>query len=204
MSSPPVGSHTMRRRLLLSTVAALLLTACGQDDESGMSGQSSPNSSGMNEEVMADMSGDAPQVPPVFGYYAGDEVFFIHTETSDADISMTLETMMGSPVPVVESLAHVPDGARSTVYVFTNGIVPTDTPSGPLGFAPDVFDSAPGGAGYTPLRGLMLVTWANAADARLLTSEQEILAAEAGAELAIENTGIVVNMPMLSWPGGER
>jgi hypothetical protein len=210
-------------RVLAVIVAALaLLTACGEDDPAASGDGPSPSaemseeavsptapmdnmsSPGMNEGAMAEMTADAPRVPPVFGYYGGEEVFFIHTETSDADIASTLEGMMGSPVPVVESLAETPEDARASVYVFTNGVVPDDTSSGPLGFAPDVFDSAPGDEDYTPLRELMLVTWSAEDDARILTSEQEVLDAQAAGEIDVKDTGIVVNMPLLSWPGGQR
>jgi hypothetical protein len=209
---------------VLSVIVAVtaLLTACGGDDpavsgdgpspSAGMSGEAasptapmdSMSSPGTNEGAMAEMTAEAPRVPPVFGYYDGEGVFFIHTETSDPAIASTLEGMMGSPVPVVESLAETSKDARSSVYVSTNGVVPDDTPSGPLGFAPDVFDSAPGDEDYTPLRELMLVTWSAEDDARVLTSEQEVLDAEAAGEIDIEDTGIVVNMPLLSWPGGQR
>jgi hypothetical protein len=207
--------------LSIAVAAMLLLAGCGGGDavvggegtspERTRGDAASPSASmrdmsspGMNEGDMAEMSADAPRVPPVFGYYGGEEVFFIHTETSDPDIASTLEEMMGSPVPVVESLAEMPEAARSAVYVFTNGVVPDGTSSGPLGFAPDVFDTAPGDEEYTPLREVMLVTWSAEADARVLTSEQEVLDAEAAGELDIEDTGIVVNMPLLTWPGGQR
>ncbi len=153
---------------------------------------------------MDDMAADAPRIPPVLGYYGGEQVFFIHTEASDPRIAQTLEGMMGSPVPVVASLAEVPDNARSPVYVFTNGVTPTDTPAGPLGFQPDVFATAPGDEDYTPLRELVLVTWADNAEARLLTSAEEVTEAEAAGEVSFEQPGVVVNIPLLTWPGGQR
>ncbi len=199
-------------RVLSVIVAGMaLLTACGGDDPAVSEEAAAPtspmedmSSPGMNEGAMAEMTADVPRVPPVFGYYGGEEVFFIHTETSDPAIASTLQGMMGSPVPVVESLAETPEDARSSVYVFTNGVVPDDTSSGPLGFAPDVFDSAPGDEAYTPLRELMRVTWSAEDDARVLTSAQEVLDAEAAGEVDIQDTGIVVNMPLLKWPGGQR
>jgi hypothetical protein len=193
----------LRPRVLSATLAAmLLLSACGAGDESvGVGKGSSP---GNSDDSMGDMAADAPRVPPVFGYYGGQEISFIHTEASDADIASTLEGMMGSPVPVVESFAEIPEGARSKVYVSANGVVPEDAPAGPLGFAPDVFDTAPGDEEYTPLREVMLVTWSTEDDARVLISEQEVLDAEAAGELTVEDTGIVVNMPLLRWPGGQR
>lgn len=192
----------------LVVALALALSACAEADDATVMDEDVMDedmaSPGMNEGAMGEMTADAPRVPPVFGYYSDEEVFFIHTEVSDPDIATTLEGMMGSPVPVVESLAQTPPGARSAVYVFANGIVPDDTPSGPLGFAPDVFDTAPGDEAYTPLRELMLVTWVDEAQAEVLTSEQDVLDADSAGEVTIEDTGIVVNMPLLTWPGGSR
>ena len=39
---------------------------------------------------------------------------------------------------------------------------------------------------------------------RMLTSAAEVQMAEEQGELTIEETGIVVNMPFLTWPGGQR
>lgn len=158
------------------------------------------------EMAGADMGemGDVPRVPPVFGYYDRDEIFFIHTEVSDEEIAGVLEGMMGSPVPVVPSFADIADEALSTVYVFTNGVSPDDTPAGPMGFQPDVFDTAPDEEDYTPLRQLVTVTWADDAQPRLLTSAQDISDAEAAGKVTLEPSDIVVNMPMLTWPGGQR
>jgi hypothetical protein len=212
------GDGSVKLRVLSVTVAAMaVLTACGGDEPAASGNEASAAeataptapadtmSHGMNEEAMAGMTADVPRVPPMFGYYAGEEIFATHTEISDPAIASRLGGM-GSPepMPVVESLAEVPEEARSPVYVFTNGVVPEDTPSGPLGFAPDVFDSVPGDEDYSPLRELMLVTWSAEDDARVLTSEQEVLDAEAAGEVDIEDTGVVVNMPLLTWPGGQR
>ena len=150
------------------------------------------------------MSPDAPRVPPVFAYYDGQPIVFIHTEVSDPTIAETMEMMMGSPVVVVASLAEVPPSARGIVYVFANGEVPTNTPTGPLGFQPDVFDSAPGDPDYTPIREIVLVTWVDEGKAEVFTGDEQIRAGEAAGRVTLKDTGVVVNMPFLTWPGGER
>jgi hypothetical protein len=146
------------------------------------------------------MGADAPVVPPVRGYAEGEEIIFFHTEASDSNIAETLTEMMGSPVLVVPSLADATESMLANVYVFTNGI----EGMGPLGFQPDVFDSPAGTEGYSPLRAVNLVTWQDAASARELTSADEVLEAEQQGELTIEQPGVVVNMPMVTWPGGQR
>lgn len=151
---------------------------------------------GMGMEMM----GDAPIIPTGLAYVDGQEIRFIHTEVSDPDIAQLLTDMMNSPVLVVPSLADVPDAALATVYVFTNG----PEGMGPLGFQPDVFDSPPGTDGYSPLRRIHLVTWADPAAAVELKSAADVQAALAAGQLTEEVPGVVVNMPFVTWPEGQR
>ena len=140
------------------------------------------------------------ELPAGKAYAEGEEIYFVHTEASDAGVSETLTNMMKSPVVHVPSLASVPDEALANVYVFTNGV----EGSGPFGFQADVFDNPPGTEGYTPLRRLNVVTWADGADARELTAVADVLAAADAGELAIEQPGVVINMPFVVWDGGQR
>lgn len=139
-------------------------------------------------------------IPPVKAYTEGQEIRFIHTETSDPKVAELLTNMMGSPVLVVPSLKQAPESMVSTVYVFKNGI----KGRGPFGFQPDVFDNPPGAVGYTPLRAIHLVAWKNEEAARELRAAAEVKAAETAGELTIERPEVVVNMPMLTWPSGRR
>jgi hypothetical protein len=141
-----------------------------------------------------------PAIPPVKGYLEGREIRFIHTEASDPKVAAMLTEMMGSPVLVVPSLAQVPEAVLAPVYVFTNGV----RGEGPFKFQSDVFDSPPGAPRYTPLRAVHLVAWRNERAARLLRSAAEVKEAETRGELTIERPGVVVNMPLVTWPGGGR
>lgn len=147
---------------------------------------------------MGGMAG--PAVPPVRGYAEGQEILFLHTEASDPQVAEMLTNMMGSPVLLVPSLAQAPEAMRANVFVFTNGV----RGDGPFGFQPDVFDRPPGTEGYSPLRAVNLVTWGDEGSARELKSVAEVVEAEAKGEVTIERPGAVVNMPMLTWPGGQR
>lgn len=170
--------------------------------------QTGTMATGSETDSMMDMSGGMdmsaiPRIPPVFGYAAGEDIHFIHTEASDTKIAGLLTDMMGSPVPVVPSLADIPTGLLAHVYVFENGVQP-DGPRGPLGFQPDVFDRPAGAEDYTPLRQIMLANWVDGSKPRVLRSADEVETAEADGELRITGSGIVVNMPFLTWPGGQR
>ncbi len=166
-------------------IAYLLLTPEEERASGGMGG-------------MEPVSG--PEIPLVGGYAEGQEIAFIHTEASATDVAEMLTEMMGSPVVVVPALADVPASVLANVYVFTNGVAG----DGPLGFQADVFDLPPGTAGYSPLRALNRVTWNDDRDASVLRSAAEVLDAHARGELTIERPGVVVNMPLVTWPGGER
>jgi hypothetical protein len=149
---------------------------------------------GMGQTTSGDLA------PLVTGFYDGGEVHFIHTEASDPDVAKMLTDMMGPQVILVPQLAQAPESLLADVYVFTNGV----QGMGPFGFQPDLFDSVPGDEGYRPLRAVNLVTWQEEATPRELRSLEEIQAAEAADEVSIVRPGVVVNMPILSWPGGHR
>jgi len=139
-------------------------------------------------------------LPAGKAFAEGKEIFFVHTEASDAGVAEKLTGMMESPVIFVPSLANVPNASLANVYVFTNGIAG----SGPLGFQLDIFDNPPGTAEYTPLRYLNHITWTDETKARELKSAAEVLGAEASGELTIEQPGVVINMPFVVWDGGQR
>jgi len=142
----------------------------------------------------------APVIPAGLAFADGQEIRFIHTEVSDPDVAGLLSDMMSSPVIHVPSLADAPESMLAKVYVFKNGV----EGMGPLGFQPDVFDNPPGTEGYSPLRRIIFVTWVDGSAPRELKSLTEVLDAESKGELTIEESNIVVNMPFVTWPGGER
>lgn len=138
--------------------------------------------------------------PPVKGLYRGREIQFIHTEASDPQVAGMLTRMMGPTVLVVPSLARVPTDLLADVYVFSNGV----KGDGPFGFQLDVFDSVPGDPRYTPLRSVMLVSWEDGVSPRVLDSVEEVRAAVDRGEVTVRRPGVVVNVPILIWPGGQR
>jgi hypothetical protein len=139
-------------------------------------------------------------IPAGRAFAEGKEIYFSHTEVSDPAVAEKLTAMMKSPVILVPSLAKVPNEITSPVFVFENGV----SGKGPLGFQPDVFNNPPGSDGYTPLRRIVFVKWADGASSRELRSAEDIQAAESKGELSLEKTDIVVNMPFMVWENGKR
>ena len=181
-------------------VLALLSAACSSAASPTLSPTATPQATVASMGDMASSVQSTDLVPPVKGFSAGEEIFFIHTEASDQQVADMLTRMMGPQVVLVPRLAQTPESLLANVYVFTNGV----KGDGPFGFQPDVFDSVPGDEGYSPLRAINLVTWKEGVTVVELRSVEEVRATESRGELMIARPGIVVNMPILTWPGGHR
>ena len=165
--------------LLLLSLLVLVVAACAPQQEAEM---------------------PKAELPAGKAWADGKEIFFVHTEASNADVAQLLTDMMTSPVIYVPSLANIPADSLAEVYVFDNGL----EGMGPFGFQADVFNNPPGTEGYSPLRRVNVVTWADPANARLFTSEAEILSAKDAGEVTIAQPGVIVNMPFVVWDGGQR
>ena len=140
------------------------------------------------------------ELPVDKGFAEGNEIYFTHTEVSDAKLAEKMAASMQSSVLYVPSLGDVPENAVANVYSFTNGVKGASM----SGLQPAVFDSPPGSEGYTPLRRLNVVTWVDESKARELKTAAEILEAAKGGELTISTTVVVINMPFIVWDGGQR
>jgi hypothetical protein len=140
------------------------------------------------------------EIPAGKAYANGEVIYFTHTEVSDKDIADLLTKMMKSPVIYVPALAQAPDSILANVYVFKNGLAG----SGPLKFQADVFENTPDDTGYSPLRRIIFVTWAEGKTAKELKSAAEIQEQVAQNNVTLEKSGVVVNMPFITWKGGKR
>lgn len=165
-------------------------------DQSEMEEGMDDSMSGM-DGMMLDMEA---MPPPVKGFAQEEKIHFIHTEASDKKIAGMLEDMMGSPVFTVQSLAEVSEEALANVYVFKNGV----EGDGPFGFQPDVLDHPPETEDYSPLRELNVVTWKDAESAETLKSAAQVKEAREEGKLTVKQPGVVINMPMVTWPEGQR
>jgi hypothetical protein len=139
-------------------------------------------------------------VPVDKGYAEGNEIYYTHTEVSDAKLAEKMSAGMQSPVLFVPTLAHVTEHALANVYVFTNGVKGASM----SGLQPSVFDNPPGSEGYSPLRRLNVVAWKDETKARELKTAAEVLQAAQAGELTIQQPGVVINMPFVVWDGGQR
>ena len=198
MQDPDLMKQMMMNMMMMQNPEAMqsmMMSAMNQTAGNNIS------SSMMMGSMQQPFNPDAPiTIPLIDGYYNGNKVFFIHTEVSDEKMADMMTMMINFPTLHVPQLANVSDTNIGKIYVFTNG-VPGSGPygGGPFMFQIDVFDSIPGQTNYSNFRTPYLVTWNDNATSRILTSEEEILQAEANGELTIKNSSIVVNVPIIAW-----
>lgn len=145
------------------------------------------------------------EIPVIDGYHDGKKVWFIHTSASTEAMAERLTQMVDYPTLHVPKLDEIVDvDAVANIYVFKNGVDRSGTEpwgGGPFGFQIDVLDSVPDDPEYTPLRHPHVVTWNENADARVLTSADELMAARNAGKLEITPTDVVVTAPVVNWPG---
>lgn len=191
------GKHKLSP-YFFSLIVVLLLAGCEQNFVKDWDEQPQDMTAAMGE--VPDSLQAMNLAPLVKGYYGGEDLYFIHTEASDSAVANMLTEMMGAKVIYLPKLAQTPDTLLANIYVFKNGI----EGHGPFGFQPDVFGSVPGDPNYSPLRSIHLVRWNEDADPKELLTAEAIKQAEEKDRLTIQEPGIVVNMPVLVWPGGHR
>jgi hypothetical protein len=120
------------------------------------------------------------------GLFDDKDAWFIRTDASDAGFAREQGLVF---VPLMTAALQAP-GSFASLYLFGQGA---------SGQAP-VLTTIPGRENYTPAFRVHRVAFSGTPE--LLTSEPAIKAAEAGGKLKIEQTSIIVNYPLVKWPGG--
>jgi|AntRauTorcE11897_2_1112592.scaffolds.fasta_scaffold00938_16 hypothetical protein len=186
--------------LIALTAILLGLAAAGCTQNSGSDSSQKMNEMSKGMQMAPDSLQNMKLAPLVKAYHEGGDAYFIHTEASDSKVARMLTKMMGPNVVHLSKLAQTPNSLLADIYVFKNGI----EGNGPFGYQPDIIASVPGDSDYSPLRSIHLVSWNEQADPRELKMMEALMQAQSNGELTIEEAGIVVNMPVLVWPGGHR
>ena len=138
-------------------------------------------------------------IPLTMGYANGEEIFYISTEASVAEVASDLTDLTGFRVVYAPALEFTPKESLAQIYAFTNGV----DGSGVFGFQPQVVDSQPGDDNYSPLWNVNAVTWNEDSEPRELKSEMDIFKAQSNGELSVEEADVIVNCPVIKWDGGQ-
>jgi len=143
-------------------------------------------------------------IPIIDAYFEGEKIWFLHTDVSNDEMAERLTKMVNYQSIYSEKLADLPTDKVGKFYVFTNGILQNNVKpwgGGPFAYQIDIFDSIPGDPDYVPVRNPSLVSWVGKTPPRILKSLDELLEAEENGEVIIEPTDVIVNVPIVKWPG---
>ncbi len=139
-------------------------------------------------------------IPLHQGYYDGDDVYYIITDSSDPTHANIITEQQGWQVELAPLLKNVPEEALSKIYLFTNGI----EGDGIHGYQGQVFTSTPAQAEvYSALTSHVHVTWNEGVASRVLDSETMIIEAAENGEITLTDLNVVLNMPQIIWPEGQ-
>ncbi|BDQ31106.1 hypothetical protein NZNM25_01100 [Nitrosopumilus zosterae] len=139
-------------------------------------------------------------IPLHQGYYNGEDVYFIITDSSEPTHAEIITKNQGWKVELAPLLKNAPEEALSKTYMFTNGIIG----DGVHGFQGEVFTSTPAQADvYSALTSHVHVTWNDGATPRILDSDAMIMDAADNHEITLTPVNVVLNMPQIIWPDGQ-
>jgi hypothetical protein len=139
-------------------------------------------------------------IPMHQGYYNGEDVYYIITDSSDPTHAEIITANQGWQVELAPLLKNAPEDALSKVYLFTNGI----DGDGIHGYQGQVFTSTPAQADvYSALTSHVHVMWNDGASPRVLDSEAMVMDAAENNEITLTPIDVVLNMPQIIWPEGQ-
>ena len=139
-------------------------------------------------------------IPMHQGFYDGEDVYYIITDSSDPTHADIITEKQGWQVELAPLLKNTPEEALSKVYLFTNGI----EGDGIHGYQNQVFTSTPAQADvYSALTSHIHVMWNDGATSRVLTSETAVMDAAENNEITLTEINVVLNMPQIIWPEGQ-
>ena len=171
-----------------------------QEEEEMMAQEEAMMEEPKEMELRLSRANVAVDIPLHMGYYEGQDVYYVITDTNDEIHAGIITALQDWRVEMAPFLGNAPDTALSTTYMFTNGV----EGDGIHGFQNQVFTSTPEQAdAYSALAAQMHVTWADSAAPRILDSEAAIMGAAGAGEVSLDDIGVVINMPHIVWPGGQ-
>ena len=139
-------------------------------------------------------------IPMHHGFYNGESVYYIITDSSDPTHAEIITKNQGWKVELAPLLANAPDAALSKTYLFTNGV----KGSGVHGFQGEVFTSTPAQADvYSALTSHVHVTWDDASTPFILDSEDAVMDAVDQGLVILTELDVILNMPQIVWPEGQ-
>ena len=180
---PCLATTLDRRSLLAGGGLAAALSGCS-------TATLAPNTQG---------AGLSLTMPVLRGWFDGEEVLYLTTDISRADVALDKGANFAPRLAAALSGgAAVPGRASSAdkVYVVTNFEQGSVFASAPLPVGPGSRDTA-----YTPLWQMVMVSWRAGPSPRPLKSQEEVLDAAEKGWVQLQPTPVVLNCPIVQRGG---
>jgi hypothetical protein len=136
------------------------------------------------------------RLPLLTGWFDGRPVLYVTTDVSDASLARVKAAnyapVLGNAIPGEAGRAAGQRSSTARVYAIVN-----HDQGSVFGSAPDPVGYESRSDAYSPLWQLVKVAWRDAGVARVLHTEEEILAAESDGLVTIETTRVVLNCPIV-------
>lgn len=129
------------------------------------------------------------------GWYEGQQLTYITTDVSDADVAREKQANFAPRLAAaLPPLGNQVPGRSSVdkVYAVTNFAQDSIFASAPDPVGPQSRDKA-----YSPLWQMVKVTWSDPGQARVMKSEEDVLAAADRRQVQLETTRVVLNCPIV-------
>ena len=141
----------------------------------------------------------AATIPMHRGIHDGGSVFYIMTDSSDQEFAKKISESQGWRVEHAPPIVNAPQDVLQKIFVFTNGV----RGDGLYGYQDEVFSSTPEEPQYNALNSITEVTWKRGQNEIVFESAPDVLEAHERGRVEFNETGIVVNVPQIVWPGGQ-
>lgn len=138
--------------------------------------------------VIGEASQKSVILPLIQGWFDGAKVLYLQTEASDAGVAKDQNV---NYVPRLAGAAN--KDTVDDIYVVSNF-----SQANVVGSSPHPFGPMNSNLDYSPLWQVTLVTWKDAGEAKLLTSEDAVNAAVTSGKATLQKTDIIVNCPIMA------
>lgn len=142
----------------------------------------------------------AATIPMHEGFYNGNSIFYIITDSSQQEYAEMITKKQGWKVEVAPPIEKISEDTLQKIFVFKNGV----KGDGIYGHQKEIFSSTPSQElEYNALNSVIEVTWKKGQNAIILESSKEVINAEKDGRIEFNKTGVVINTPQIIWPDGQ-
>lgn len=138
-------------------------------------------------------------IPLHEGFYEGQPVLYIITDSSDTEYSKLITEKQDWRVELAPLLNYTSDDVLRPIYVFTNG----EKGDGLYGFQKEVFATIPTQTDYSALSQIIEVSWKKGQHVKIFDSAKDIIQEKENGRIEFKETNVVINTPQIAWPGGQ-